>query len=590
MLNSSCCGEEPARQQLIAAAARHPGARTGGCCRRRARRVAPPSPTALYRAVRRRARPAPGQRRRAGRPGTTITTRSTTILRIKLDFTVPESAAVLARARTGDRRAQRRSGRRRVRRRRRRHRQPRRSGHPRGGGARAAANPDVPPARGHAAAVAVRLPERQALVLPEIAVQQEGSAGCSVFRVGAGDAVALVPVTLGSRHDGKVEIASGLKPGDRIVVEGIVKLHDGSKVVEAWRERARRRRGMKISDISIHRPVLATVGSLLLVVLGVIAFTRPRCANCRTSIRRWSRSHHLATGASAAVMETRVTKVLEDAVSGIEGVDTLRLESEKRRFQHQHRVHPRPRHRKRRRTTRCDAVSRNLGKLPDDADPPQVRKGLQRFDVIPWFNLSAPGMVVSSDGTAALTDYAQRYPRRPAVDDGRRRRPVQFARRAGLMRCGSGSTAMPAARGLTVGDIEPRLRARIVDPAGGALESNARDSHPAARPAASRPRRLRAIARSAAAATATWCNWARWRRWNSVPLERRAHYRTTRPSAGQAGIVKTSTANDLAVAEGVRREIERINRTPPNGMLARGHLRRDRVHRRRRARGLQDPG
>ena len=74
--------------------------------------------------------------------------------------------------------------------------------------------------------------ERQALVLPEIAVQQEGSQA-SVFRVGAGDAVALVPVTLGSRHDGKVEIASGLKPGDRIVVEGIVKLHDGSKVVEA---------------------------------------------------------------------------------------------------------------------------------------------------------------------------------------------------------------------------------------------------------------------------------------------------------------------------------------------------------------------
>ena len=85
---------------------------------------------------------------------------------------------------------------------------------------------------------------------------------------------------------------------------------------------------MKISDISVHRPVLATVGSLLLVVLGVIAFTRlplrelpdidPPVVSISTTY----------TGASAAVMETRVTKVLEDAVSGIEGVDTLRSESE----------------------------------------------------------------------------------------------------------------------------------------------------------------------------------------------------------------------------------------------------------------------
>ena len=71
-----------------------------------------------------------------------------------------------------------------------------------------------------------------ALVLPEIAVQQEGSQA-SVFRVGAGDAVALVPVTLGSRHDGKVEIVSGLRAGDRIVVDGTGKLRDGGRIAEA---------------------------------------------------------------------------------------------------------------------------------------------------------------------------------------------------------------------------------------------------------------------------------------------------------------------------------------------------------------------
>ena len=93
-------------------------------------------------------------------------------------------------------------------------------------------NPDGRLRAGMLLRVSVRLPQRQALVLPEIAVQQEGSQA-SVFRVGAGDTVALVPVTLGSRDAGKVEVASGLKAGDRIVVEGIVKLHDGSSIVEA---------------------------------------------------------------------------------------------------------------------------------------------------------------------------------------------------------------------------------------------------------------------------------------------------------------------------------------------------------------------
>ena len=69
-------------------------------------------------------------------------------------------------------------------------------------------------------------------MLPELAVQQEGEHS-SVFRVEAGDKVAQVPVTLGTRRDGKVEIASGLKPGDRVVVEGTVKLRAGSRIVEA---------------------------------------------------------------------------------------------------------------------------------------------------------------------------------------------------------------------------------------------------------------------------------------------------------------------------------------------------------------------
>jgi len=93
-------------------------------------------------------------------------------------------------------------------------------------------NPDGKLRAGMLLRVDVQLPQRQALVAPEIAIQQEGEQAF-VFRVDAAGAVAKVPVTLGSRNEGLVEVASGLKTGDRIVVEGTVKLHPGSKVTEA---------------------------------------------------------------------------------------------------------------------------------------------------------------------------------------------------------------------------------------------------------------------------------------------------------------------------------------------------------------------
>lgn len=80
--------------------------------------------------------------------------------------------------------------------------------------------------------VRVQLPSRQALVLPEIAVQQEAEQS-SVFRVSIDNTAAKVPVTLGTRQNGLVEIKAGLKTGDRVVVEGTVKLHDGSRITEA---------------------------------------------------------------------------------------------------------------------------------------------------------------------------------------------------------------------------------------------------------------------------------------------------------------------------------------------------------------------
>lgn len=75
-------------------------------------------------------------------------------------------------------------------------------------------------------------PERPALVVPEIAVIQVAR-GAHVFRVSDDGSVEQVDVVLGARRAGEVEVVSGLGAGDRIVVDGAVKLRPGMRVAEA---------------------------------------------------------------------------------------------------------------------------------------------------------------------------------------------------------------------------------------------------------------------------------------------------------------------------------------------------------------------
>ena len=72
---------------------------------------------------------------------------------------------------------------------------------------------------------------RQALVVPEIAVQQVGTE-TFVWRVKPDMTVEKVDVEVGGRVPGKVMLASGIKAGDRIVVEGTGKVQPGSTVTE----------------------------------------------------------------------------------------------------------------------------------------------------------------------------------------------------------------------------------------------------------------------------------------------------------------------------------------------------------------------
>ena len=80
--------------------------------------------------------------------------------------------------------------------------------------------------------VSLQQASRNVLQVPELSLQQVGQQAF-VFRVGGEGKVDQVPVRIGSRRPGWVEILEGVKAGDRIVVEGIVKLKPGAKVTEA---------------------------------------------------------------------------------------------------------------------------------------------------------------------------------------------------------------------------------------------------------------------------------------------------------------------------------------------------------------------
>jgi len=94
------------------------------------------------------------------------------------------------------------------------------------------ANPERRLRPGMLLRVSVQRSGRQTLQVPELALQQVGQQAF-LYIVGADDKVAQTPVTIGARRPGFVEITDGAKAGDRVVVEGTVKLHAGSIVVEA---------------------------------------------------------------------------------------------------------------------------------------------------------------------------------------------------------------------------------------------------------------------------------------------------------------------------------------------------------------------
>jgi len=314
---------------------------------------------------------------------------------------------------------------------------------------------------------------------------------------------------------------------------------------------------MKLSDISIRRPVFAVVISLLLVVLGTMSFLRLTLRELPNIDPPIVSVEVTYPGASAAVVETRVTQILEDGLSGIEGINTIQSQSRNGRADVTIEFN----------LTRDieaaandvrDRVSRVMDRMPDEADPPEIAKVEADAEVIVWLNMRSTAM-----DTMELTDYADRYVvDRLSALDGVARVQLGGGQRY-AMRIWLDRDAM-AARGITASDVENALRSENVELPAGRIESEARDFTLRVERGYRQPEQFAQIPlRKGADGYVV--------RLGDVgevelgPEERRAYLRSNGvPNVG-LGIVRTSTANALDVARAARAEAEVIQKTLPEG-------------------------
>jgi multidrug efflux pump len=315
-----------------------------------------------------------------------------------------------------------------------------------------------------------------------------------------------------------------------------------------------------LSDISVRRPVFAAVAAIILCVIGLAAFAGlpvrelpsvdPPVVSVQTGYR----------GASAEVVEERVTQVIERQVSGIQGIDrvnsgsrdgsssiniTFTLDRDLDAAANDVR----------------DAVSRVANQLPEQADAPRIAKA--DADAAPIIILN---MTSTSLNRLQLSDYADRFlVERLSTTPG-----VAQVFIGGMqnyaMRIWLDADAM-AGRGITVDDVEQALNAQNLELPAGALESTSKDFTIRVNRGYSTPDQfaqmpVRTSGQEGGGYVTRLGDIARV---EEGPDERRRSFRGN--GVDQIGIVLTrqSQANDLEISESVHREVEAINRTLPEG-------------------------
>lgn len=160
---------------------------------------------------------------------------------------------------------------------------------------------------------------------------------------------------------------------------------------------------MKITEFCIERPVFATVINLLIILAGVIAFRSLTVREFPNIVTPVVNVETFYPGASAEIIETEITRPLEDAISGIEGIDFI--SSVSRDEQSSISITFKPNRNLDGATNDIrDSVGRMKGILPNDAKDPIVAKVEADANAIIWLAFSSERFTLME-----MSEFAGRY-------------------------------------------------------------------------------------------------------------------------------------------------------------------------------------
>jgi multidrug efflux pump len=314
---------------------------------------------------------------------------------------------------------------------------------------------------------------------------------------------------------------------------------------------------MKISTISIRRPVFASVMSFTILLFGIIAFTRLPVREYPDIDPPIISVVTLYRGASPSVVETEITNILEEQFATLEGVKTLSSSSREQgsvitiEFELSRNVDEAA-------NDVRDRVSRVRGNLPREIEDPVISKVDANAQAIVWLGLSSDqhdGLELTEAADRILKERLQRLPGVGSVIIAGERK---YAMRVWL------DPLRMAAHGLTTQDVEAAVRRENAEIPAGRVEGTQREFSVRTRGELASPEEFGAIivARSGA-------DIVRLRDVAEVKVgaeDERSLARYNGKTAVGLGIVKQSKASTVDVAAAVRTALPELTAALPAGM------------------------
>jgi multidrug efflux pump len=313
---------------------------------------------------------------------------------------------------------------------------------------------------------------------------------------------------------------------------------------------------MSLPELCIRRPVFATVLSLILILIGLMAYSRltireyPNIDEPQVSVNTGY------AGASAEIIESQVTQVLEGSLAGIEGIDTIesssRAESSRITIRFRAGVSV---------DTAAsdvrDRVSRVRRSLPDDISEPTIAKVEADAQPIIFLIVRSTSM-----DALALTDYVDRFiidrfKNLDGVADVSLNGERRYAMRIWI------DQAKLAGLGLTVQDVENAIRAQNAEIPAGRIESADREFTVLSRTALGTAEEFSRVKLKNAGGLQVMLGDVARVELATADVRRESRYEGE--TAISIGIIKQAVANPLDVANAINAVLPRINESLPEG-------------------------